>query len=162
MKWRIKSANLGFTIIELMITVTIMLVLFGGSLSSYFTFSNSQAMDTDARLLTTELNRIKSLAANMSYPSGCSTLTGYRVQGLINTANLTVTALCGSGNVSSSVTGLLKSSVFNAAFNITFLPGTGYLSSGAETTFVIRNSSSATDTRTISISLYGSAFQLYD
>jgi len=153
--------NFGFTVLELMITVTIMLIIFGGSLSAYFTFTNSQAMDTDARQLISELNRVKSLAANMSYPENCENLMGYRVRGDLNSQALTITALCGvGGNVTNVISNLLKSTVFDPGFDITFAPGNGYLSSGSEATIVIKNTEDEDVEKTISVSFYGSAFEI--
>ncbi len=152
------SPQSGFTLIELMIVVLIILVLSGGSITSYLNFNKTETVKNDARSLTTEINRVKTLASSLQYPEGCTTLEGYNLKSdLVDGAltGVTVTVLCDPDNIANPTVKLLGSTIFSAPFDITFLPGNGYLSSGEDTLITIANASDGAATKTLTIGAYG-------
>ena len=151
----------GFTLIELMITVTLLLVISGGSLSAYLSFNKSQTMESDAREVVAEINKVRSLAANLIYPTGCVSLSGYSIKSDAAATGLIVTAVCASGDVVTTAPGLLKSSLFAAPFTVdvlVFAAGSGYLASGTNYVITIKNSDDADTTKKITVGAYGTTY----
>ncbi len=152
------TAPKGFTLIELMLVILIIAILSGGSISAYLTFNKSQSTGNDARNFAAEVYRVRTLAASLQYPTGCSSLKGYNLQSTsINNelTGLTLTVDCDPADVTNATTEILKSSVFAQAFNLTFLPGSGYLRSGADTIVTITNKSDAQVSKTVTVGAYG-------
>jgi prepilin-type N-terminal cleavage/methylation domain-containing protein len=147
----------GFTLIELMITIVIVVLLSGGALAAYLNFNKSQTMQNDARRVLSELNRIRTMATSQQYPVGCTSLKGVKVEGVAEGTELTVTTQCGSGNYAGGVIEVLTSSNFSSAVDITYLPGSGYISDGAGKEIVIHDDVSPTVTKTISVEANGLA-----
>jgi prepilin-type N-terminal cleavage/methylation domain-containing protein len=148
----------GFTLIELMVTVVVILVLSGGSISAFLKFNKTQTIGSDARQLASEINRVRSLAVSLQYPAGCDNLITYRVESVLIGSVLSgvlVTAECSSGDIVSSPTKILNSSEFSSAFNITFTPGTGYLTTGTDAQITIRDVLDTTVTKIVTIGVYG-------
>lgn len=70
----------GFTLIELIVVITIIIILSGMSLAAYFQFSQRQAALNDARSFETMYRKVQALAKNLVYPENCVTgLSGYRL-----------------------------------------------------------------------------------
>lgn len=151
-----KSSNktAGFTLIELMITMVIVVLLLGGSLAAYLSFNRSQSMQNDARQVLSELNRARTMAASQQYPAGCISLNGVNVAGVAGGTDIKVTTQCEPQD-SEKVTQVLTSSTFTASFDITFLPGSGYISDGADEGIIIQSGGSPPATKTIVVGTYG-------
>lgn len=148
----------GFTLIELMLVILIIVILSGGAFTAYLTFNKSQSTGNDARNFAAEIYRVRTLAASLQYPTGCSSLKGYNLQS--NNINgeligITLTVDCDPVDVTNSPTQILTSSVFGQAFDITFLPGSGYLSNGTDTVVTITNKVDQTIFKTVTIGAYG-------
>lgn len=155
---RIASRQPGFTLIELMLVILIIVILSGGSITAYLSFNKSQSTGNDARNFAAEIYRVRTLAASLQYPTGCSSLKGYNLQSSNMSGELTgltLTVDCDPADVTNVPTEILKSSVFAAAFNLTFLPGSGYLSSGADTVVTITNKSDPAVSKTVNVGAYG-------
>jgi prepilin-type N-terminal cleavage/methylation domain-containing protein len=69
----------GFSLIELIVVIAIMIIFSGVSISAYFQFSQRQEALNDARNVATTFRRVQSMARNLVYPSGCAGLSGYRL-----------------------------------------------------------------------------------
>jgi prepilin-type N-terminal cleavage/methylation domain-containing protein len=99
-----KMINGGFTLIELVVVITIIVIFSGMSLAAYFNFSRNQSAINDARSLATTLRQVQAMAKNLVYPTGCTGLTGYRVfdscDGDYNKdcQSLSASALCDGGD----------------------------------------------------------------
>lgn len=148
----------GFTLIELMLVLTMIVVLFGGSITAYLTFNKNQTTKNDARNFVAEIYRVRTLASSLQYPTGCSSLKGYNLQStLVNgdLAGVTLTADCDPSDVASAVLPVLTNSYFSGAVNLTFLPGSGYLGGGANTDVTIVNKSDPTITKVVTVGAYG-------
>ncbi len=141
-----------------MITVAIILVLLGGSLTAFLKFNKLQAIEADARQLVSEVNRVRSLAANLQYPAGCTSLTGFNVKSDIDLSGVIVTTMCNSGNVVVTTPDLLKASVYSAAFDITFSPGSGYLVGGTDQEIQIEDIVDSSTIKKVTVGTYGTIF----
>jgi len=126
----------GFTLIELMVVIAIILILSGASLAAYFQFSQRQSALNDARNFVTMLRRVQAMAKNLVYPSGCSGLTSYRMytscSGIYDGScqKVSASAVCGVG----SEEVITDEKVFTDAFfsdgiNVTFIAGSGNIAS---------------------------------
>lgn len=73
-----KQQSIGFTLIEMLIAVSIMMLVFGGGIAGYTTFNDRQIVVSAVEDLKQHLNfaRSKALSGDLG---GCSTLSGYRV-----------------------------------------------------------------------------------
>lgn len=148
----------GFTLIELMMVMSIILILSGGALAAYLSFNKSQVVGNDARNFASEIARVRSLSANLDYPAGCDSLKGYEVKSSLidgELSGVTVTAKCSPAEVIFPVTQALFGSVFSAPFELVFLPGSGYLSTGDDLMITIQNKDDQSITKTVLIGLYG-------
>jgi len=147
----------GFTLIELMVTITVLMIMSGLSLSAYLKFNNGQNIQNDSRQLIAEINRVRTLSSTLQYPTGCSGLTGYRIRNTSST-KIQVTAECAVPIVYDEVT-ILKTSEFTQNFDVTFLPGSGYLEdTSSDVAVPIRDNSDNTLVKTITIGVYGTVF----
>lgn len=147
----------GYTLIELMITLAIVLILSGGGVAAFLKFNKTQAMDSDARQVVSEIGRVRALAISLQYPAGCTELQEYTIASIAVGGSLSgvqVKAVCNSGEVVSAPTTILNNSVFTAAFTATFTPGTGYLTTGMDMVINIQDNIDATLTRKITIGTY--------
>lgn len=161
-------SNKGFTLIELMVTIVILLVLSGTSISAYLNFNKTQLIENDARQLVTELNRVRALAASIVYPSGCTTLRGYNLKSVdINGVHsgVVMTAKCLPADIANTANKLLKetyfsmpSSTLDQPFDVTFQPGNGYLSTGQDIVITIRDSTDLSTIKKITVGAYAPAF----
>mgnify|MGYP001584132449 CR=1 FL=1 len=152
----------GFTLIELMVVMAMISLMAGGSIAAYLRFNTNQELDNDARQLMTEFSKARSSAATLQYPSGCSGLTGVRVRSIVigDILNgMETTTLCDSGNVVGQSIQILKSSVFTLPFDITFLPGSGYLSTGTDQSVTIKDIKNPTVTKIITVGTYSDIYE---
>lgn len=74
------TVSSGFTLIELMVVITIIVILSGISIASYYRFSQQQSALNDARNLATEMKKIQAMARNLEYPPGCVGLNNYELK----------------------------------------------------------------------------------
>jgi prepilin-type N-terminal cleavage/methylation domain-containing protein len=133
----------GFTLIELMVVIAIIIVLSSASLAAYFQFSQQQAAQNDARSLETILRRVQAMAKNLVYPVGCTSgLLGYRVYSNDCSGEgcqlISAEPLC-PGSSAKVIDGekIFTEAYFSGAVDVTFLAGTGRIESPI--TFPISN-----------------------
>lgn len=92
----------GFTLIEILVTMTIAGVLFAGGYAAYQDFSRRQALDNAYKELRTNLNLARQLAiSGEKLPSCTSPLSGYRVD--FYSTHYTLSAVCGVTIVASDI-----------------------------------------------------------
>lgn len=148
----------GFTLIELMMVMVIIMILFGGSITAYLNFNKSQVVNNDVRNLSTEIYRVRTLAATLQYPTGCSSLKSYTIQSTeVNNvlSGVIVSANCDPTDVVSPAKKILLGSIFSAPFSLVFSPGSGYLKNGTEETITIKNINDATVSKVLTVEVYG-------
>lgn len=154
----VNKVDRGFTLIEVMVTVVIIVVLTGGSISAYLNFNKSQSIDSDGRELMTAISRARALSANLVYPTGCTKLKGYSLKSADVSgihSGVIVTAKCDPADIVGVTEKLLKSSYFLSPFDITFSPGSGYLASGVDLDIILRDITDSTISKTVSVGVYG-------
>lgn len=136
----------GFTLIELMVSITIMIILSGLSIAAYFRFSQRQASMNDARNFATEMRKVQALAKNLVYPTGCINLVGYRLVSDCSMSEdckkMSYAASCGNGEFT-IVTHepVLETAFFTYNVSILFAAGTGNINPGAVGDYSLTNSS---------------------
>lgn len=110
----------GFTLVELLVTVTIILLFSGVSVVTFLDYRDRSAANNDASAVAERLRTIQIKATAVEIPVGCTTVSNYVVN--YNGANLTVTATCpGVGSVAvPSLSLTLANSLFGNSGTITF------------------------------------------
>ncbi len=116
----------GFTIIELLVTIGIVLLLSGGVVAAFNNFNESQRVKQSAITLKSNLRYSQNKAISGSKPtSGCTTLGGYRVSFTASTYSMQ--AVCDGALVGDATSVTLPSGVtFNpipSPFTFTVLTG---------------------------------------
>ena len=121
----------GFTLIEMLIVITIMAVLSTGSVVSYRVFSQRQQVLQSAKNIQEAMRFAQKKARVGEKPAGClaanQRLSGYQVTGAVNSATITVSAICVSPNATIQVTTyqLVGNVQLSAALSVTFVSITG-------------------------------------
>ncbi|MBD3279719.1 MAG: prepilin-type N-terminal cleavage/methylation domain-containing protein [Candidatus Pacebacteria bacterium] len=104
----------GFSLIELLVAVTIMLVMVGMGLASYLNFNEKQTVLQATKELETYLQLAQSKAQSGDVPAGCDQLVAYTVNvgdGACSAANkLCLKAVCNNGG---SLTEITRSPEYN-------------------------------------------------
>ena len=123
----------GFTLIELIVVMAIIIILSGMSLAAYFRFSQRQAAMNDARNFATEIKKVQAMAKNLVYPPGCgSGLERYRlISDCIEEGctTMSVYAICDDTPIEVKIgEEVLAKSFFTDLVDISFAAGTGTIS----------------------------------
>lgn len=121
--------HFGFTFVELMVVIAIILILSGMSLAAYFQFSQRQAAMNDARNFATMLRRVQAKANNLVYPAGCTGLISYNLvsdcsDGTCQTMSASSVCTVGGGKIIDKEP-VLSKIFFTFAVNIDFKAGSG-------------------------------------
>ncbi len=106
----------GFTIIELLVVISIMALFIGATLAQYNTYTQQLKLKNEAKKLVDvlELAKKKALSADLQ-DKNCSNFTGYRLTTSVNSYSL----LFGCSSVYTSVQN------YNLPTNVTITVGTG-------------------------------------
>ena len=104
--------NYGFTLIEIMVSVTILISLTGFLVAGYSRFNSSQTVTQAALTLKTNLRAVRTAAASGVKPAGCDTLVGYIVK-FVNSSPATYTAqaVCAVGEIDETTTYTLPAGI---------------------------------------------------
>jgi len=148
----------GYTLIELLVTVSILILVTGSSMAAYLTFSENRNLVIDANNLNALINKVRSKAVFLEYPNGCNGLIGYNLKSEYNSGGqntiIKYYAHCSSGDSTPIFNEVLKSSILIQDINLTFLPGNGNLSSSADTEIVLQSTKGANKTKKIIINQF--------
>lgn len=87
-----KHCGQGFTFIEILVTVTLMLTLAGLLVSGYSRFNDAQVVSQAASTLVSNLESVRTKAKFGVKPDGCDTLVGYEVD--FTATEYTTSAVC--------------------------------------------------------------------
>lgn len=108
----------GFTLIEIIVSVTLLLVLSGLFMASYTGFNSSQTVKQSASTLIRNLQAVRTNAASGVKPAGCATLVGYNVT--FTSDDYTSQARCLVGGVE---TGVGDETIYELPTGVTFTFG---------------------------------------
>ena len=86
----------GFTLIEILIAISIMTVIFSFGLASYASFNRRQITEQAVQLIVSDLRLTQSLATNQEKPSGCSNFRGYSFEVTSSSGSYRIFSLCGT------------------------------------------------------------------
>lgn len=87
----------GFTLIEVIIVITILAIMMGGALASFATFRDKNNVRSDALTLAAILQKIQAKAAAVELPDGCIGVMNFTIY--MSGNDLGVSAICQSGTV---------------------------------------------------------------
>lgn len=141
----------GFTLIEIIIVITIMVVLAGSAIVNVTSFNQNQGVSDDIKAVLTEVRSAYTKATSSFYPYGCTGLTGYTVAVSATAKDITVTPNCSPAVGSSVKSGVLKTSKFSASQSFVIsTPGGGITPSPVNISIVSDSNGSLTQTLRIS------------
>jgi len=124
---RVLPHQLGFTLIELMVSVTILLLMFGGGMASYIHFNDNQKVIVTGQQIQLMLRTAQKKARVGDKPAGCSILQGYQLSAsTVANAVVQLYAVCGAGVLIASDSYTMPSGVtLQQAMSIIFKVLTG-------------------------------------
>lgn len=93
----ISRRRAGFTLVEILVAVTIFAVLTAGAMVSFRQFTARQQVIESSKDLQQAMRFAQKKARVGEKPSGCSTLQGYAVRGTPSSVTITMTAVCDNG-----------------------------------------------------------------
>lgn len=107
------EASRGFTLVELLVTMTIIVIISGTALATFINYQDRRQAQDDASNVADRLRTVQIKATAVEIPTGCTSVTNYTVT-LVGSA-LTVSATCpGVGAVAIPALSLaLTNSTFN-------------------------------------------------
>lgn len=104
--------RIGFTLIELMVSVIIIFSLTGMLVAGYTRFNSSQAVTQAASTVKTNLRAVRTAASSGVKPEGCDTLVGYIVKFTDSSPDTyTAQAVCSAGESADVTTHTLPTGV---------------------------------------------------
>lgn len=142
------SLNSSFTLIELLITVTIIFTFSGLSIASYNSFTQNQQLKNEAKKFTDvlELARKKSIAGDLSNRN-CDNFNGYQIKTFANNnqnpdyqLSLCCDTTCSSSIIIQSYT-IPNEIKFQSEDTFSFLPISAKLNPPNDLTLTIKNQS---------------------
>lgn len=110
----------GFTLLELLVSVTIMMLIVGGGIASYITFNERQQLAAAAKELQGYFRSAQSRARANEVPDGCTSLQGYSVQVNQDDSEVRLVAECASGDIERATYVLSGTATPNSAINVSF------------------------------------------
>ena len=94
-------SSAGFTLIEMIVAVAIIIIVTGFAIASFISFNDKQQVQTAAREAQLVFRKTQSKARVKENPTGCTNLEMYRVEK--NGGALITTAMCVNGGTSQTV-----------------------------------------------------------
>jgi prepilin-type N-terminal cleavage/methylation domain-containing protein len=98
--WKLIGQNQrtsGFTLIELIVAISIMVLLVGGGITSYLTFNDNQQLEGSARQIQSYLRAAQTRARVGDRPVGCTKLEAYKVLVAASSSELQLLTVCDGG-----------------------------------------------------------------
>lgn len=91
--------QLGFTLIEMMVVVGIIMMTTGGGIAAFIRFNDRQNLSSGSKALQTYLRGAQIKARSGDIPPGCDRLQGYRARLITGGGSVTLSAVCTNGVV---------------------------------------------------------------
>ncbi len=146
----------GYTLIELLVTITIVVLLSGTSLAAYLSYNENRLLDSDARNLNSMLGKVRSKAKFLEYPAGCTGLLNFTLSTDLDSEGerkiLKYVANCTSGTTEPVLEQVLSSSVFLTDFSLVVVPQTGSLEPFVDVEITIKSTKATQKTIKIVVS----------
>ncbi|MBT3250109.1 MAG: hypothetical protein HN846_04315 [Candidatus Pacebacteria bacterium] len=122
-----KKQSLGFTLIELIVSIGILVLITGGGIAAFLNFNDKQQVLNGSKELRSYLRTAQTLVRVGESPAGCDKLVGYKVTssdaGTVK--EIKILAVCSTGGVEESIEKdsflLPESTTLSSDINITFL-----------------------------------------
>lgn len=117
--------KLGYTLIEIIVVVTILTILMGGALASFANFRDKNTALSESLVVADRLRKIQAKASAVELPDGCSGSINFQVT--MSGSDLTVKANC-AGGVSVDIVNLsltLSNSSYLSNYDLYFDSRTG-------------------------------------
>ena len=132
------NTSLGFSLIELLVVVGILILVVGGGIASFISFNEKQQVVNGAKELQEYLRTAQTLIRVGQKPDGCGTLNAYRVVSSDSgtTKEIKVIAVCSSDDIDRNSFFLPEGTTLSSDISITFLGLHGGVS-GATTIEVV-------------------------
>lgn len=114
-------ANLGFTLLELLVTTGLSLFLLGGAIASFNSFSTEQDKVQSAKDVQTVLQRAQVRSRNGDKPdTGCTQLNGYGVRAAAGSNTYDLVTRCDGQIIETQTFNLRQGQYFDQAFDVTY------------------------------------------
>jgi prepilin-type N-terminal cleavage/methylation domain-containing protein len=144
----------GFTMIEMLLSVSIMLVLVGGGVAAFVTFNDSQQLKGATKELQTYMRVAQTKARLGDRPPTCGRLDGYAVRVAESSNVLRMVAICDIGDVevqTKTLEGITSIQVDNDVVDVEF----GVLQGGVTNSGTISIQSDGGSVETFAVSAGG-------
>ncbi len=92
----------GFTLIEMLVTITITMLMLGGGIAAYINFNEKQTLITASKDLQAYLRSAQSKARSGDRPNTCDSLDAYQVYMAAGNNEIILRAICDGGIVQDS------------------------------------------------------------
>jgi Tfp pilus assembly protein FimT len=138
-----RSNTGAFTLIELIVVISITMILTGGALVRYSAYAEQQRVVQAGQNFASNLELARSKALTGEKPPGCTTLTGYQVIS-DSTTVYHVSAVCTNATYTISTVTTGRGTTIVPFPPITFEPLTYGTSLASDTSIVIQGSNTAT------------------
>lgn len=150
MRFTVRKKN-AYTLIELIVTVAIIALITVGSLVNYFWFDSRQKLIGEARNMLSLVDKVRTSALTLYYPSGCVGLRSYGIRSVNLNGDFRVVASCDSGEVIVEEIKVLITSKLETALVIDFLAQSGNISTKENASVVIVDANNVNSKKTIFI-----------
>lgn len=104
------NSNEAFTFVELLVSVTIVGILFAIGYVNFREFSRRQSVESVARKIRSDIRIAQSRALSGDKPAGCDTLIGYNFR-VTSIAAYALEGVCGNGNTTTKTIDLTGSGI---------------------------------------------------
>src|SRR5574340_877305 len=94
------SASLGFTLIEMLVVITITMLMLGGGIAAYIKFNEKQQLVGAAKQMQTYLRGLQKKARVGDRPDGCTRLLSYTLTVAANSNLVLMEANCENTDIS--------------------------------------------------------------
>jgi prepilin-type N-terminal cleavage/methylation domain-containing protein len=110
----------GFSLIEMLVAITIMMILVGMGVAAFLTFNDRQTLVQAAKTVQGHMRAAQVKARAGDSPAGCSGLQAYAVRMAVNSNILRLVAVCENGEVAYQQHELPTSVAADSAVDIQF------------------------------------------
>lgn len=115
----------GFTLIEMIVSISILLLVLGGGMAAYINFNDKQTLQAATRRVEVILRTAQKRARSGDTPAGCDQLESYSVSIVSGSQTVTTTANCSNTDIITSTETLPSIIVVPSNAQVIFSRGAG-------------------------------------